>query len=179
MISEKGFLTWKGNILLFWVKLAGLSKCIHISALTAWSTNKKRQQSLMKYKTKIKCITTYVSSLLVVRTVVPTGKKRSQKKRWTDKTLLNNCKQQKIVYFVKLSFSTCKRASCTRMLTRTWKFFLRLRSALKSAWLDHSSCQRSYHSSHSNFMSKILGFKKIKKELRRKGIILSQISFIS
>ena len=107
MISEKDFLTWKGNILLFWVKLAGLSKCIHISALTAWSTNKKRQQqSLMKYKTKLKCITTYVSSLLVVRTVVPTGKKRSQKKRWTDKTLVNNCKQQKVGYFVKLSIST-------------------------------------------------------------------------
>ena len=81
MISEKGFLTWKGNILLFWVKLAGLSKCIHISALTAWSTNKKRQQqNLMKYKTEIKCITTYVSSLLVVRTVVPTGKKKVRKR---------------------------------------------------------------------------------------------------
>ena len=63
-------------------------------------------------------------------------KKRSQKKWRTDKTIVNN---KKIGYFVKLSISTCKRASCTRMLTRTWILFLRLQSALTSALLDHSS----------------------------------------
>ena len=38
---KRTFLTWKWNLLPFWVKFAGLSKCIHISTLTAWSTNKK------------------------------------------------------------------------------------------------------------------------------------------
>ena len=60
--------------------------------------------------------------------------KKSQKKRWTDKTIANNKKSDILQNWV--FPRTCKRASCTRMLTRTWKLFLRLRSALKSAWLD-------------------------------------------
>ena len=75
--QKRIFFDMKGNILLFWVKLAGLPKCIHISALTAWSTNKKKAtESDEIHEIQTKCITTYVSSLLEVQTIVPTEKKR-------------------------------------------------------------------------------------------------------